>query len=270
VRGQAAFVALCLVLTGCLDATSPKDPGATAPDASDLGVPQRVFDLLTPGGGDVLVIRTYHVEGRDPIPDAMRSIAQQLKDATQKRDVVLADPVRIDLGTTSTQANWTSAKAQEAFSGLDIPREAGTTNLVAILFDGYGYTSGTTARGFQAPEFIAIFPDTFRNLAGATRPVRVAVPHPAYDGSGDRQVILHEAGHMLGLVNNGLEMVHDHVDHTEACKCHSSNVESVMNTNVDLVDYALAGLPAADRFDADDLADIRALQQAYSQTQAGA
>lgn len=262
-RGLLASALALLMLGGCLDAAAP---APTRP--AQLDAPQRVLDFLTPEGGDTIVVRTYFVEGREPIPDAMDYVASQLLDATRKRAIVLADPVQVDFGPPSTQTNWTSARAYEAFGGLAIPADEGATTLVVVLFDGYGYTSGTTARGFQAEEFLAIFPDTFRNLAGVTQPVRMGVPDPAYDGSGDRQVILHEAGHMLGLVNHGLQMVNDHVDRSEACLCHSSNVESVMNVNVDLVDYALAGLPAADRFDGDDLADIRALQQAYAEATA--
>ena len=259
---RGLLVAALVAQSGCLHAFEPA--GGEASAVPDLGVPRRVLDLLTPQGGDVLVLRTYHVEGREPFPSAMDDVAQKLKDATRKAEVRLAPPVRIDLGPTSTQANWTSEKANAAYATLRIPQEPGTTSLVAILFDGYGYVSGT-ARGFQAPEFIAIFPDTFRKAAGITQPVRVHVPDPAYDGNGDRLVILHEAGHMLGLVNNGLSMVDDHVDRTEACECHSANVESVMSSTVDLVDYVMAGLPAGDSFDAADLADIRALQKAYAE-----
>jgi hypothetical protein len=250
---MAAFVVV--LLAGCAQPFDPRpeDPGPMG----------RVEGLLLHDAAPRLVIRSYFVEGRDPVPSAMDWLAGRLKQATGKPEVTVAAPQQVDFGVPSEKRNWTAEQARGAFASLTIPREAGSVNLVVLFFDGYGYSYGR-ARGFQDGQFLAIFPDTFRTIVGVGDPVDLEVPDPAYDGEADQVVLLHEAGHMLGLVNNGLEMVHDHVDRTEECLCHSSNEASVMFTgNHDIADLLMRGLEPYDSFDEDDLADIRAFQASH-------
>ncbi len=75
----------------------------------------------------------------------------------------------------------------------------------------------------------------------------------------EEAVLVHEVGHILGLVNNGIRMVEPHED-GEHPK-HSSNPESVMYWKVetgDIIDFILDGNRIPNRFDASDQADMRA------------
>lgn len=76
----------------------------------------------------------------------------------------------------------------------------------------------------------------------------------------ERAVLVHEVGHLLGLVNRGVPMVRPHED--PASPHHSANPESVMTSAVDAGEALLArldeGRAPPSTFDADDLADLRA------------
>lgn len=216
--------------------------------------------LLTNDIDSRIAIHAYYVEGREPVPAAMTWLAGRLEGLTGKVEVTVGPAVRLVTGTDARDTNWTSQRTRDLFDTLDVPSQAGTFPLVFLFLDGYGYTYGGKAAGFQAERYIAIFPDTFRG-AGLSDPVDLAVPIPDPDGNEDRKVLLHESGHMLGLVDNGAPMVRDHVDRSEDCACHSSNPESVMASSVDTLTVVKSVVQPQD-FDADDLADLKAFRDA--------
>ena len=76
----------------------------------------------------------------------------------------------------------------------------------------------------------------------------------------ERSVIVHEYGHLLGLINNGYESPHDHEDPNHPH--HSSNEESVMYWSIETLDIfkQLEGSPP-DNFDSDDLDDLRLMKE---------
>jgi len=76
----------------------------------------------------------------------------------------------------------------------------------------------------------------------------------------ERSVIVHEYGHLLGLINNGYESPHDHEDPDHPH--HSSNDESVMYWSIETLDIfkQLEGSPP-DNFDSDDLDDLRLMKE---------
>ncbi len=92
---------------------------------------------------------------------------------------------------------------------------------------------------------IAIFPD---QIDAAANPV-------VSPRSIEEAVTVHEAGHLLGLVNIGYRSPRDHEDPEH--KGHSRNKDSVMYWAVESLDVAnvLAGGPPTE-FDRDDKADL--------------
>lgn len=251
-RNAACLAVVLLSLGGCL--APPEGFG----DAGQLPVPDRVRLMLS-DDADRIVIRQYYVEGREPDAGAVAWFVSRLGEITGKERVEAVPAVRVSFGPTSTEANWTDT--YEAFASLDVPDDAGAFTLPILYLDGHGWNGYTTAAGWQAGGHIAIFPDTFRRV-GITGTIRVGIVSPVYDGDNDRRVLLHESGHMLGLVNNGLPMQRDHVDRAEQCLCHSSNPDSLMYTgNHPLLDEAQRGFKPVLEPDEDDLADIRAYQK---------
>lgn len=246
-RGVAS-VALVLLLSGCLS-------GYTGPDGQATGVPDRVRLMLT-DAADRIVVRQYYVEGRAPHEESVQWFVARLGEITGKQRIDVAPAVQVSFGPASTAANWTDT--YEAFASLDVPSEPGAFTLPILYLDGHGWNGYTKAAGWQALNHLVLFPDTFRRV-GLNEPVSLTLENPAYDGDGDRRVLLHEAGHMLGLVNNGLPMQRDHVDRAEECLCHSSNPKSLMYTgNHPLLDQAQRGFEPVLELDEDDQADIQA------------
>ena len=104
---------------------------------------------------------------------------------------------------------------------------------------------------------VVVFLDTIDNVESPVGPI--ALPQQARDEV-ERATLLHEAGHAMGLVDNGLPMVRDHEDPEH--EGHSSNPQSVMYWQVETLSGIREALlhdgavPAY--FDADDRTDMRA------------
>lgn len=84
-------------------------------------------------------------------------------------------------------------------------------------------------------------------------------PFPGVNDAVEEITMLHEVGHLLGLVNLGTPMVHPHED--AAHSGHSGNSRSVMYWEVEgpgLASLIAAG-NAPDDFDANDIEDLRAI-----------
>jgi hypothetical protein len=250
---RLAAILLAVLLAGCLVGPAPPSSGGTASG-------DRVSLLLTNERADRVVLRAYYVPGREPVQPVMDWLAGRVQDLTGKAQVTVAPFEPLATGTDSIETNWTSERAAAVFESLAIPDEARTVQLVFLFLDGYGYNGYGTAAGWQAEHYIGVWPDTFRG-AGMSEPVRVSVPVPDPEGKSDRNVLLHETGHMLGLVDNGAPMVRDHVDRADPCRCHSSNPDSIMATGFDLA-ATVRHLVEPRDLDADDLADLRAFQDA--------
>ena len=76
----------------------------------------------------------------------------------------------------------------------------------------------------------------------------------------EKSVIVHEFGHLLGLINNGYQSPHDHEDPQHPN--HSNNEESVMYWAIESQDIGnqISGEPP-NEFDADDLDDLRLMKE---------
>ena len=76
----------------------------------------------------------------------------------------------------------------------------------------------------------------------------------------EKSVIVHEFGHLLGLINNGYQSPHNHEDPQHPN--HSNNEESVMYWAIESQDIGnqLDGEPP-NNFDADDLDDLRLMKE---------
>jgi hypothetical protein len=104
-------------------------------------------------------------------------------------------------------------------------------------------------------DLIAIFSDSVKGSCASAIPLFPCDPTPYF-----RAVLIHEFGHALGLVNNGIPMVHNH----EASSCngapdyhHSANQGSVMYCQVETSAIVpLFGNNPPTDFDSDDKADL--------------
>jgi len=104
-------------------------------------------------------------------------------------------------------------------------------------------------------DLVVLFSDSIRNLCSLPGQI-LCNPDVFFES-----VLVHEFGHALGLVDNGVPMVHPH----EAASCnnqpdkhHSSNTGSVMTCAVESSGITLLGNNPPNDYDADDRADLKA------------
>lgn len=151
--------------------------------------------------------------------------------------------------------------------------DADTVHLPLLLLQssdppGIAGVTGSLTTGNGRQVFTAIFVKSLRDAAyfPLEEPLPLPSPAPSSDllVQVERAVLVHEFGHALGLVGCGIPEVRSH--QAQEYECHSANKESVMwfimHNSDDIRKYILEdGFSPVWRFDADDLADIRAAQE---------
>ncbi|HEX2065311.1 MAG TPA: hypothetical protein VHI93_00725 [Candidatus Thermoplasmatota archaeon] len=244
-----AILALPLVLAGCLDRLVGGDGGVEPADY----VSDRTYTRW--------VIEVDHSNGVRPDPALLDFVKARLNSVVRKESIEF----RLD-ETIATQAGrvWTDAEVQAlARERQDVQTEGSQvmTHLLFLAGQSAHDADGRRVLGIAYGHgLIALFPDSVKSSCQTLLSVLGCNTAPYF-----RAVLVHEFGHILGLVDHGAPMVRPH----EAAECngqpdsgHSSNRGSVMYCEVETeAVFTLfgSGGPPTD-FDEDDRADLRALQ----------
>lgn len=226
---------------------SPAAPpgGAPAPasidDAGPLGSAARL--LLRSEPFTEIAVEIDHVRGRRPDARAVDHLLETLRAVTGKR-VTLEGGDELPPGDGS----WTAGEIRRLAAGRTVRSEAPRASLWIGYLDG-SLAEGPGALGVAAGATVAaIFPDRISDALTA-----LVLP-----GAIERSVLVHEAGHLLALVNIGYRSAIDREDPEHPH--HSHNRGSVMYWAVEDVSVAsLLGGGPPDRFDEADLEDLRML-----------
>lgn len=236
--------------------------GCTTPDVADEWRDTRMAAYLWQSPYPDLVVEVDHVSTVTPSSFALDALVSALKNVTGKRSVTLLPLETIPPYNPSlvSPKEWTDEEldivAREHLDSADAGQYGrGEAAVLHILFlDGHYTSDEGAAVGLAVGETVFVFTDRPRGES----PVPANMPRDFTH----RTVLIHEAGHVLGLVNRGLPMQRDHED--PKSPHHSRNPQSVMKAGVDLFQSQLAtALPEEAppyEFDADDLADIKAFQ----------
>ena len=206
-----------------------------------------------------LVIQVDHAPGHAPSEAAKTHLFMTLQNVTRKSEIVwdirqtLPAEARVwtadDLLAIERELRRTPHEAPNAL--LHVLYPAGT-------YEGGGAAGVTISGPVLGP--VVVFLDVLRELRLGTPlgSIPIGNPAPAVDVL-ERSTLLHEAGHAMGLVNNGLPMVKAREDLEN--EGHTTNPRSVMYWAVEsqngLRQYLLRDGSVPDAFDADDLADLR-------------
>lgn len=192
-----------LTLSACGPSSSSGSRGATGTTAGATA--PALLSASTPG----LRVEVDHVADRPPTRAALALLRQRLGEVCDKPsgvEVVVDDPLPRSTG----RKRWTTADLQllEA-QHRDLPAQAGWDTIYVVLVDGEGEPElGTWPLGYAyGPTSVAIFIDQVRGSATQT------------NGDAEAWVLLHEVGHLLGLVDRGARQVTFHEDVEEPKHC---------------------------------------------------
>lgn len=209
-------------------------------------------EFLQPDPYSELVFEVDYVSGERPSNTAMSLLEQRAKEHLRKPDGVT---VNLDDEISESRDQWTTQQIRDLESRHRDRTKSGSTAIMYIVYlDGrFAGGSGTVGLAYQASSF-AIFHEKIKDASSG---VLSASPQDV-----EKAVVVHEMGHNLGLVNNGIPMAcedHEDPDHRK----HSTNRDSVMYWAVETnpVDNffggRFSGAPPT-QFDSNDECDMEA------------
>lgn len=253
-RAHSILVLLLVVAAsaGCAVPGGPSAPLVTYPGEVLGGAPWTH-----------LVIEVDHAPGYRPSEAALAHLLSTFRNVTSKQEVKFL----IEESLPAESKRWSAELLVELERETRTTRHEAPTALIRVLYPAGTYerdgVAGVTIGGVALGPAV-VFLDALRDVTLSTPVGLLPIPQaPAAIERLERATLLHEVGHAVGLVNNGLPMVRDHEDRShEGGHMHSSNPESVMYWQVESVnglrDYLLQDGSIPDKFDEDDRRDIRA------------
>jgi hypothetical protein len=209
-----------------------------------------------------LLVEIDHAPGRAPSSLALDALADTLREVTAKQRVTLLPPTPLPSEARfASDHGWRLPELQalrEAFFDAR-PRtghgEGASARLHVYYLNGWYAGEGGESMGVFVTDAVFVFPDAMQG-----HPPVAGLPRRPLAEYLERHTLVHEVGHAMGLVDNGIPMVRPHVAEDGS---HSVNPRSVMSGidawtgNLDAVqDNAWAPY----RFDEDDLADLAAFR----------
>lgn len=217
--------------------------------AGCFGAPKSAsIDLVSAEKYRQLIVEIDYANDQKPRPGSVDLLEQRIGERLSKPD-----------GTTVRETSFVADRS--VYSNDDL-RElesrqrqnspGGNTMVLYVLFLNGHHAEDTSNEKVLGVQYgrasIAIFKETIDTSTGLFGLFAASEV--------ERSVLIHEFGHAMGLVNNGLKMVNNHEDPQHPA--HSNNEDSVMYWAVETT----LGLPGLDTipndFDANDIADIRA------------
>lgn len=236
-----SLVLLLAALSGCFHARSAAPGGAAR-------------DFLQGNPYSKLVVEIDFQASKPPADSAV----ELLKKTADER---LNKPGGIQVEKTSfstSESQWSAAKLRDLESSKRGRRTGGDTAALYVLYLGGSYAGDTADSKVLGvafgPSSVAIFKDNIESAGLSLGPIPVFTTVDI-----ERSVLVHEFGHILGLVNLGTPMVKNHEDPDPKHAGHSSNKGSVMYWAIEsnAISRAFGNTPPTE-FDADDKADLKA------------
>lgn len=211
-------LALALLAAGCV--LGPREPARPYYE-----------ELLAASPFTDLIIEIDHAPERAPSLLAQEHLVGELRNVTSKTrvSVLVEETLRDEPAKRWTPEALVALEAGTRSTAHDAPIAVLHVLYPAGEYERDGVAGVTVSGPLLGP--VTVFLDTIERVRAPLG--NVPLPRQARDEI-ERATLLHEAGHAMGLVNNGLPMVRDHED--DENPGHSTNSESVMFWRVETLD----------------------------------
>ena len=234
------IVILVFTMPGCLD--SLKDSVVSCDNITG----ECRYEILRGNEYSKIHIEVNYVTGNSPESDALNLLKQRIQEVTDKSTITVSQS-----SFGSTDNSYTLEEILELENKQRTRFKNGNTFVVHILYLNGEYSDNDQTLGlaYSGTSF-AIFKEKIEDAAFLLISSKDI----------EKSVIVHEFGHLLGLVNNGYQSPHDHEDPQHPH--HSNNEESVMYWAIESQDIGnqIDGEPPND-FDNYDLDDLKLMKE---------
>ena len=234
------LMSIFLASAGCLD--SIKDELISCENK----VGECRYEILQNGKYSKLHIEINYVSGYEPSSDALDLLRQRINEVTDKNTVTISQN---SFGSTDT--SYSLEEILEIENSQRNKFKGGDEFVIHILYLNGEFEDNNNALGiaYKGSSF-AMFQEKIEDAAFLFISAQDI----------EKAVLVHEYGHLLGLVNMGYTSPHDHEDPDHPH--HSNNEESVMYWAIESQDFynQLDGEPP-NNFDTYDLDDLNLMRQ---------
>jgi hypothetical protein len=195
----------------------------------------------TPRGAKRIVYQVMVQSGAAPATNTVDHVVAMLRRVSGKN---------VDVQTVTLPAGsdtWSSTELHALADRYSQTRSSVDVAVLNVLFVRGSHEAGENVLGVASRgDVLSMFPDQYRSLGAGLSPQAI-----------EASVVMHETGHILGLVGHVVRPQRQDPDHPG----HSPNKASVMYWAVETDDIisAFVGAPPKE-FDADDLADLELIR----------
>jgi hypothetical protein len=237
------FACLTILFFSCRKETN-NDPAYLPNGYSDQGLGASAHDLLSADKYTSVSIQVQYMPGYALDPTALSNVTAYLTTLCNKPN-----------GITVTQAQITSGGVDsltpETVGILEKQnRTAYTTGTTLYLYilvtDGYDTSANTLGFAYRNTSIALFGKNIFTHSGGVGEPTRVSL---------ESNVLEHELGHILGLVNGGSAMVTPHEDTAHSRHC--NNTACLMYYAIDLHTTGILHPMTIGTLDSNCRADLR-------------
>ena len=204
------------------------------------------YEILKGNNYSKLHIEVNYVTGNEPDSDALNLLKQRIQEVTDKTSISVSQS-----SFGSTDNSYTLEEILEIENNERTRTKSGNTFVIHILYLNGEYEDNDQTLGLAySGSSFALFKEKIEDSAFLL----------ISSTDIEKSVIVHEFGHLLGLVNNGYQSPHNHEDSQHPH--HSNNDESVMYWAIESQDIGnqIDGEPP-NNFDSDDLDDLRLMKE---------
>lgn len=172
-------------------------------------------------------VKVYYESGAEPYTDNVVALNMSLWDMFQVNiealfegrptsvtaPKTLNDMIKLQ---TYNKSTWSVEDVQKMADDYPLSASSGVTNFQIFFVNGYA-SQGNSIIGFHISntKIMVIFKDVIKSSASG--------PFPMVSKYVEQATLIHEMGHALGLVNNGLPMHSSHQDAPNGAHCSNEN-----------------------------------------------